>query len=275
MKSRSAIKFKNGAMIHLAKDLLSDHHRRLIDSLIISKVPFIINTGLSTWAYNLVSTSPVVKTKFYNSTLRGGARHDVEMLEDLHGLNGHIQEAVKILSREVNCPIIINASLDPNFAKDLRTFNEGYAFVIAGCQITNGNLNVGILGDSGDVWMDEQAIEVPKFKNEPCVSPGVKLFKDLMDVVSDDVSVPAVTLKQLQDKAVKYDVLIKDFNVMKQAYHEALPEIKKTEKLIELFKVAYENGDNMQPYEFMKKLAEILLHDEEPETFDRADYRDE
>lgn len=269
MKSRSAIKFKNGAMIHLAKDVLSDHHRRLIDSLIISKVPFIINTGLSTWAYNLVSTSPVVKTKFYNSTLRGGPRHDVEMLEDLHGLNGHIQEAVKILSREVNCPIIINATLDPNFAKDLRTFNRGYAFVIAGCQITNGNLNVGILGESGDVRIDDQTIEPPQTKN-PCVSPGTPLFKQEVD----DIPVPAVTLKQLQDKAIKYDVLVKDFNVMKQAYHEALPEIEKMEKLTKLFEIAYEDED-MPPYEFIEKFRDIMLNIEEPETFDRADYRDE
>lgn len=240
MQPSQGIQFKDGTMLHLAKDVLSDHHRRLIDSLIISGVPLIINTNLSRWAYDLISSNPIEKTKIYNSPLQRVPLYSDRVLTDIRGLNGHVQEAVKILSREVEHPILINVSLGPGFSRELKQFNEGAGFVIAGCQIMDGNAVFQPVRDDDDL--------------------------------KDDVSVPAVTLKLLQDKALKYDLIGNEFNEFKQAHRELLPQIEKMEKLTKLFEVAYEN---MPPLEFLGKLADIMLDKEEPETFDRADYRDE
>lgn len=268
MKSTQMLKFKGGIEMPLNDRIIKPEHLELINELIATGDRYVIRTIVTNRlraAYRDERSNKGKPLNFEKSIFENGlgvTKYYAATLETVR--------ACEILGEEIDLPILVNVNITPEIAYDLIQNNDG-PFVLAGCHIMNGNLNVGILGESGDVWMDDAMIEVPKFKNEPCVSPGVKLFKDLMDVVSDDVSVPAVTLKQLQDKAIKYDVIKKELEEVRVTNSKMIEYVERYERVVDLSN----NTDPTTFAEFCKQLRDIIDGKEEPETFDRADYRDE
>lgn len=297
MKTTQALKFEVGIELPLHDQEATPEQLKLLYKLADSGHRYVIKTNLSNKAIDLmgVSREQVLNVRplppsagkplhFEGCQFENGLR-----VTEYNGVDFECMLACEKLADEIDLPILINVKVTPDLARELIKENDK-PFIMTGCHVMNGSLSLDLRGEppqKNQFWMDDPTIEVPKFKNEPCVRPDTKI-NELIDELSnielakaanennheksDDIPVPAVTLKQLQDKALKYDVLIKEFDEMKQAYREALPQIEKTERLSELFEVGYEN---MPPYEFLGKLANIMLDKEEPETFDRADYRDE
>lgn len=267
MKTTQAIKFKNGARLDLVDLPLVESDQFRIALLQQSGHNIVINTKLSNRAMELITQSRKV------SRLQ-----KVNVQHQVNGLHVTDCEAFYEYNAAIDLsgfdyPMLINIEINPEIAEELAAHNEK-PFIISGCHVMDASLNLDLREQKNELWIDDPAVQ-PHPKNERCVNPHIELFKNEYNVKEPgDVIGPGVTLARLQEKELKYDELKKQLDEIRAKSQPMIEIAERYERIQELFKTEYGNED-LEPYGFIGKILEVLVGKEEPETFDRADYRDE
>lgn len=215
MKTKQALKFKRGIVMNLVDKELPEYQLELIHKLVDSGERFIINTNLSNKVIDLLGAA------YRDARLNTGGPLHLERSRYENGATvtrynevyGEYIRAAETLADGIDSPILINIKLDPDIAKELSSKNDK-PFIISGCHVMEASLNLDLRPQKNELWIDDLTVQ-PHPKNERCVNPNIEPFKNEYNVKKPgDAIVPAVTLKQLQDKAIKYDALMKDYKAL-------------------------------------------------------------